>query len=452
MLLSETTGRKTKWCLKDIASHTQIGTPRRIKEKNMILEMPKDDEEMRKLQQQLDECHVIAQAEAEERQRQVEQSSTNIAQLQNQIAQLNNRAEEQQAQLTQSHSRVGALMTQLARSDTTKEELQRQLAQSHRRAEVSDRRAQELERRTAQLQLQLTQSEARVQELDTQKTQSDRTAEELARRVSQLERSLRERGRGTKGNDTQWVVTQNEIDLTGPEIGRGAWAAVIVAKFRGAQVAVKRIHNVIISRHNAQLFHREMTMASRLRHPNLVQFIGATIEGEMLIVMEFMTTSLRRQLQIEEYFQPKLVKSISLDVAKALSYLHLVQPDPIVHRDISSANVLLEQQVPPKLWKAKVSDYGTVNLIRQLNTTSPGCPAYAAPEANIPSLQTSKMDIFSLGALVLEMITGQLPAPEDREELLSQVHHDQLLSLIRRCLSENTAERPTAGDIISQLN
>ena len=247
---------------------------------------------------------------------------------------------------------------------------------------------------------------------------------------------MREREERLQAYDTQWVVRREEIELTGPELGRGAWATVSVAKFRGAQVAVKRIHNQLVSRHNIHLFRREMNMAAKLRHPNLVQFIGATVEGDMMIVMEFITTSLRRQLQNEEYFQPKFVKSISLDVARALSYLHQMKPDPIVHRDISSANVLLEPLLPPNLWRAKVTDYGSVNLVRQLNTENPGGPAYAAPEAINPHLQSPKMDIYSFGALVLEMLTGHLPSPEDRPELLCQVHHEQLLRLIRRCLSE----------------
>ena len=252
--------------------------------------------------------------------------------------------------------------------------------------------------------------------------------------------------------DAQWVVRREEIELTGPELGRGAWATVSVARFRGAQVAAKRIHNQLVSRHNIQLFRREMNMAAKLRHPNLVQFIGATMKGDMMIIMEFMTTSLRRQLQSEEYFMPKLVKSISLDVARALSYLHQINPDPIVHRDISSANVLLEPCFLPRQWRAKVTDYGSVNLVRQLNTENPGGPAYAAPEANNPRLQSPKMDIYSFGALLLEMVTGQLPAREDRTALLCQVHHEQLLRLIRRCLSERTEDRPSAIAIISELS
>ena len=213
-------------------------------------------------------------------------------------------------------------------------------------------------------------------------------------------------------------------------------------------MAAKRIHNQIVCRRNIQLFRREMNMAARLRHPNLVQFIGATVEGDMMILMEYMTTSLRRQLEREEYFQPRIVKSMSLDVA---NYLHQIKPDPILHHDISSSNVLLEQ-LPLCRWRAKVTDYGSVNLVRQLNTENPGGPAYAAPEANNPHLQSPKMDIYSFGALMLEMLTGQLPAPEDRPTLLCQVHHEQLLLLVRRCLSERIEDRPSAGNIISELS
>ena len=202
-----------------------------------------------------------------------------------------------------------------------------------------------------------------------------------------------------------------------------------MAKFRGAQVAVKRIHNQIISRHNLQLFQREMNIAARLRHPNLIQFIGATMEWEMMIIMELMATSLRSQLETEEYFQSKLVNAISLDVALGLNYLHLIQPDPIVHRDVSSANVLLEK-LPDGKWRAKLTDYGSVNVVRRLRTKNPGSPAYAAPEASNPHIQSPKIDMYSFGVLILEMLTGQLPAPDQWPGLLCQVHHEQLLCLI----------------------
>ena len=79
------------------------------------------------------------------------------------------------------------------------------------------------------------------------------------------------------------MVRRAEIQLTGPELGRGRWATVSVATFREVK-------------HNLQMFQREMNMAARLCHPNLVQFIGATTEGEMMILTEVMPTSLRKEL------------------------------------------------------------------------------------------------------------------------------------------------------------
>ena len=301
---------------------------------------------------------------------------------------------------------------------------------ANRRAEASNRKVGELQR--------LVQSaEDRVQDLQS-------SLAETTQEVKQCEDRL-------QADSNHWVVRREEIELTGPELGVGGWATVTVAKFRGIRVAEKRIHNEIISHHNLQLFQREMNMAARLRHPNLIQFIGATMEGEMMIVMELMATSLRSQLQREIYFPPHGVKAISLDVARGLNYLHLVQPDPIVHRDISSANVLLEQ-LPLHSWRAKLTDYGSVNLVRKLHTANPGSPAYAAPEASNPCLQSPKMDIYSFGALLLEMLTGQLPVPDDRPGMLRKVQHRQLLRLIRRCLSDNPEDRPSASDIISELD
>ena len=120
-----------------------------------------------------------------------------------------------------------------------------------------------------------------------------------------------------------------------------------------------------------------------------------------------MATSLRSQLERDVYFPPNTVKAISQDVACSFNYLHLIQADSLVHRDISSANVLLEN-LPHRMWRAKLTDYGSVNVVCQLHTQNPGSPAYSAPEASNPNLQSPKMDIYSFGALVLEMLTGRL--------------------------------------------
>jgi serine/threonine protein kinase len=244
------------------------------------------------------------------------------------------------------------------------------------------------------------------------------------------------------------VVERMDIQLTDQELGIGGWAKVSVAIFRGARVAAKCIHRGIVSDYNKHLFIREMNVAARIRHPNLLQFIGATVEGEMVILTELMLTSLRRELEIEP-MSPDQAIIVSLDVLKALNYLHLMRPRPLVHRDISSANVLLEP-LPHRHWKAKVSDYGTVNLLHELNTVCPGNPSYAAPEASDPTQQTPKMDIFSFGVLLMEMLAGEFP--DNRARLLRKIQHRPLLDLIRRCLKERRQDRPTASDIIPELD
>ena len=234
-------------------------------------------------------------------------------------------------------------------------------------------------------------------------------------------------------------------------MGRGGWAVVKVANFRGTRVAAKCFYQqILVSRYNRQLFNREMNMAARLRHPNLVQFIGASLEGEPVILTELMTTSLRAELEKGPIHHTHIV-SISLDVARALNYLHLMQPQPIIHRDISSANVLLDP-LPDNHWKAKISDYGSVNLVRELRTVGPGNPVYAAPEANIPAHQSPKMDVFSFGVLLVEMLTDEFPQVDARQRLIDSINHGEFVELIKRCLSEERDERPSVNKIIANIN
>ena len=380
-----------------IADHTQLGSRERLDSKRKLKESQSSqrstsvDGQVERLQQQLRECQLTALESADWKRR----------------------AEE---------------------SDGIVAGLQREVAESVQRTEESDRTIAELQ---AELERSAQDSNSRMQVLQI-------SLEQKTRRLRECEDRLH-------SHDTHWIVRRGEIELTGPQLGVGGWATVTVAKFRGAEVAVKRIHNQIVSHHNIQLFQREMNMASKLRHPNLVQFLGATMEGEMMIVMELMSTSLRSQLQKDVYFMPPLVMCISLDVARALTYLHQIQPDAVVHRDISSANVLLEHLFGGK-WRAKVTDYGSVNIVRQLNTQNPGSPVYSAPEAYNPSLQSPKMDIFSFGALILEMLTGRLPARDDRPGLFDKVFHEQLQDLIERCLSVRPEDRPSASAIISELS
>ena len=405
------------WILTDTADHTQLGSPKRLDDKRRMMESfgtcsdGSVDDRMRRLQQQLQEMDIRAQESArreEESDRRVEESDRRVGQLQRELAVV--------SQSLQGKTRE----VQLAR-------LQQRACEQH------------LQERT----WEVTWAREQLRECELH-------LQERTRQVTSAREQLRESELHLTASTSHWIVRSEEVEMTGPELGRGGWAIVSVAKFRGVRVAAKTIHRQIISHHNVQLFRREMNMAARLRHPNLVQFIGATMEGNMVILTELMPTSLRAQVQHDIYMSPKVVMSVSLDVARALNYLHQMQPDPIIHRDISSANVLLEP-LRDGQWRAKLSDYGTVNIFHQLETVNPGSPVYAAPEANDPRLQSTKMDIYSFGALMLEMLTGQLPTPEDRPALLIKVHHDQLLDLIHRCLSERAQDRPDAATFIGEL-
>ena len=184
-----------------------------------------------------------------------------------------------------------------------------------------------------------------------------------------------------------WVISRDEILMTDTCLGVGGWGTVLLGKFRGCKVAVKQIHELILSPHNRRLFEREMNIASRCRHPCLLQFIGATNdEGTPLFVTELMQSSLRTLLE-QQLLPTSDICILSVDIAQALNYLHLSKP-PIIHRDISSANVLLWRQ--GEQWRGKVSDYGTANFMQQIMTVAPGAMIYSAPEA-LTSNQTIKV-------------------------------------------------------------
>ena len=224
-------------------------------------------------------------------------------------------------------------------------------------------------------------------ELDTLKQRLSQQKEEFEQQTHQQEISValnEMQISDTKAelSSCDWLIQRSEIEvLEERSLGIGGWGVVKEGRFRRSKVAVKQIHELILSPHNRRLFMREMSIASRCRHPCLLQFIGATNDnGIPLFVTELMDTSLRDLLEKQPLAKADIV-TIALDVTRALNYLHLNSP-PIIHRDISSANVLLWRR--DNQWRAKVSDYGTANFMRQCRTINPGAAIYSAPEALSP--------------------------------------------------------------------
>ena len=290
-------------------------------------------------------------------------------------------------------------------------------------------------------------------EMQAKLERAQQQVESLEHKITELKKGLASSATVTESNNCQWIIDRCEIHIPELEqkkiLGQGGWATVTIATFRKTQVAAKCFYGEIISNYNRHLFNREMNMAARLRHPNLVQFIGATVDREPIILTELMSTSLRHVL-VEQKLNSLQIKCIGLDVGRALNYLHRMKPDPIIHRDVSSGNVLLDP-LPDNLWKAKVADYGSVNLLKELKTVGPGSPAYAAPEATSPPHQSPKMDIFSFGILLVEVLTGKFPDVESRDQLIAEINHDDLLRIVNMCLMMEPSDRPSAETVIDEL-
>ena len=310
-------------------------------------------------------------------------------------------------------------------------------------------------------QLQQTEQDKQdiIQQLKEYKQQSIEYRQQLQQYQQQMQDSqetvcmLRQQLQQLHSQQRQphWVVDREEMTMTQEVLGDGSYGKVKVAMFRGLRVAAKSLHGIIISDYTRDLFFREMEIASRVRHPNLVQFIGATRVGTPIILTEIMTTSLYKELQKNVLTQPQIL-DISQDVASALNYLHLWKPNPIIHRDISSPNVLLEPSVGDS-FKAKVADYGAANLQQQAKTDMPGNPAYAAPESRYPDDHTPAMDVYSYSVLLMEMILHCPPAMTviEREQQASRVSWSPMSSLIRRCLNRDCQRRPNMTQILHQL-
>ena len=353
--------------------------------------------------------------------------------IQRQLREMEQRLTSVQGQLREKELQEASFQEQLREKDQREENSQRRLREMEQQLRVKDRELEHSERVSREREQQLTNFQIqeanlrkRVREKDQQEENSQiqfrgleqqfRNLQEqlrekedesgnLQQQVTALEGQLRAKDRHVseleitlltaqqalserqRQQSPDWVISRDQIQLTNKHLGRGGWGSVVEGKYCGCAVAVKQIDEVILSPHNRNLFEREMDIASRCRHPCLLQFIGATNdEGSPLFLTELMESSLRALLE-QRPLTATEVFTISLDVARALSYLHQKTP-PIIHRDITSANVLLWRQGDQ--WRGKVSDYGTANFMQQTMTAASGTPIYIAPEA-LTSNQTVKV-------------------------------------------------------------
>ena len=390
--------------------------------------------------------------ELEEERREKERVRTRLQeQLESRERESQEREQQLQREIERAQEQVQEKNQTLRQQERESQERQRQFQERERQLqtqlqqEVQGREREVQEAQNLQQQLQQEVQEGRERELNLQQQ-----LQQLQETERQLQQQLRERDEHElRERESSWIVSRNDITMTRRVLGRGGWGEVRVASFHGLEVAAKVLHDTIISEYNLSLFSREMNIASKIRHPNLLQFMGATTEGNPIILTELMPTSLRKELETGGLAYHAIL-NISLDVAFALNYLHLFKPHPILHRDVSSANVLL--QLIGNGWRAKLSDYGSANLQPLIGrTTNPGNPVYSAPEAANPREHSPSMDVFSYGVLLVEMVSRRIPLPDERRALIAGIRRASFRSLVQRCLIVEYRQRPTMNDIITEL-
>ena len=324
----------------------------------------------------------------EQQLREKEQQEDNLQfQLREMKQQLTNCQEQLQEKVSEAEKLQEKLRgneNQLLEEKKKEEYLQSQLREMEQQLIILQR---DKERENANLQDELNVKMEKSYELERELRDREQDIVDLQRVLSAAKETLDNNKLQLKTRD--WVLSRDEILLTGKCLGEGGWGRVVEGRYCGCTVAIKMLKESTLTPQAHSLFEREMDIASRCRHPCLLQFIGATTDEICpLLVTELMETSLRALLGRRQLSETE-VTVISLDVARALNYLHQRKPKPIVHRDVSSANVLLWKQYDQ--WRGKLADYGTAKFVEQIMTKYAGALCYGAPEAGSCFNQTVKV-------------------------------------------------------------
>ncbi|CAA7016296.1 unnamed protein product [Microthlaspi erraticum] len=197
-------------------------------------------------------------------------------------------------------------------------------------------------------------------------------------------------------------------------IGEGTIGRVYKAKYQdGRKFAVKEIDSSLLGKGNPEEFSHIVSNISSIHHPNMAELVGYCSEqGRNLLVYEYFTSgSLNRFLHQSDDFSKPLTWNtrirIALGTAQAIEYLHDVCSPPLVHKNVKSSNILLDNELTPHL-----SDYGMANFHHR--TSQNLGVGYNAPECTDPSAYTLKSDVYSFGVVMLELLTGRMPYDSDR--------------------------------------
>ncbi|CAN6566162.1 unnamed protein product [Malus baccata var. baccata] len=206
------------------------------------------------------------------------------------------------------------------------------------------------------------------------------------------------------------------------KIGQGGFGTVYKGRLGdGTLVAIKRAKKSVYDKHLGVEFQSEIQMLAQVEHLNLVKFYGyLEHEDEKIVVVEYVPNgTLRQHLEClyGQILDLAARLDVAIDVAHAVTYLHMYTDHPIIHRDIKSSNILLTEN-----FRAKVADFGFARLAADsdsgathVSTQVKGTAGYLDPEYLRTYQLTEKSDVFSFGVLLVELVTGRRPIEPKRE-------------------------------------
>ncbi|CAO2833302.1 unnamed protein product [Amaranthus hypochondriacus] len=286
---------------------------------------------------------------------------------------------------------------------------------------------------------------------------------------------------GVKGFSYQDMAVATNYFSDSQIVGQGGYGKVYKGILGdGTVVAIKRAQEGSLQ--GDKEFFTEIELLSRLHHRNLVSLVGyCDEEGEQMLVYEFMPNGTLREHISAKTKKPMNFTTrlrIALNSAKGLLYLHTEADPPIIHRDIKATNILLDSKN-----MAKVADFGLSRLApvpdiegltpTHVSTVVKGTPGYLDPEYFLTNKLTDKSDVYSLGVVFLELLTGMHPISHGknivREVILAHQSGtifsvidermgaypsecvEKFVNLALRCCQDETDARPRMMDVVREL-
>ncbi|XVF40249.1 hypothetical protein PTKIN_Ptkin01aG0096900 [Pterospermum kingtungense] len=207
----------------------------------------------------------------------------------------------------------------------------------------------------------------------------------------------------------EYEIDPKELDFTNSvHITKGTFCKAL---WRGTQVAVKKLGDEVLTNEDkVRAFRDELALFQKIRHPNVVQFLGAVTQSSpMMIVTEYLPKGdLREFLKRKGALKPMTAVRLALDIARGMNYLHENKPAPIIHRDLEPSNILRDDS-----GHLKVADFGVSKLLTVKEDKPLTCLEtsyrYVAPEVFKNNDYGTKVDVFSF-ALILQEVNYRASA------------------------------------------